>query len=121
MVTTSSSRLASSPIVRVDPLPRAHGRQIELAHGEALGLGQQRQEAVLVAVDRQLLGDLGTHRPHAAADVVQGGPEQGVDRLVELAATRRLLEHPPGDHEIGAVQRLEHARQEIRCNLRPRG
>ena len=117
MVTTSSSRLASSPRRARRPIAAADRRQVDLTDREALRLGQQWQEAVLVAVDRELLGDLGAHRADAAADVVQGGAEQRVDRLIELASARRLLEQAPRHHEIGAVQSLQQSRQQVRRHL----
>jgi hypothetical protein len=82
-------------------------------------LRQERQEAVLVAVDHQLLRDLGAHHAHRAADVPHGGAEQRVDRAVELPGLGlgAALGHAARHDEVGRVELLEQARQALGPDL----
>src|SRR6185437_3322433 len=84
--------------------------QLDLSHFEADTARQHRQEAMLVAVDIDLVEHPALHRPRAAAEVVEalaGDPcqeamEEIPPKLLEAAA--RPWPAPP-DREVGSAQR----------------
>jgi len=90
-------------------------QRLHLENPEAVLLGQDREEPVLVAVDIDLLRHLLPEQPNPAADVVKLEFRNGIQQDVKSPGLNpveeRVLPRPPAcDYHVAAVQRLDESR-----------